>query len=189
MRRYSHLGTKEEWEAVPPDSTRALVRAPADVTRWVADTRQKLDPDRCVTATFVVRTDGQLWIADRHSEHVACAEGGDVLSAGEMTFRVRGSEIEVVEVTNQSLGYCPEPESWPAVEAALAQAGIEYPDSFTAAFTFRRCSLDARGSVRQGPQRSRILRERRTVMTTKPSNPSLPCGAAEAIRRCPRGPH
>jgi hypothetical protein len=59
--------------------------------------------------TFVVDEHGSLLIADRRSEHVACACGRPVLSAGEMF--VRGGEV--VEVSNQSTGYCPEPESWP----------------------------------------------------------------------------
>ncbi len=38
-----------------------------------------------------------------------------------------------------STGYCPEPESWPAVAAALDKAGIRHPNKFTRAFLFRRC--------------------------------------------------
>jgi hypothetical protein len=93
-----------------------------------------------LTVTFVVLGDG-LWVADRHSEHVACARGGPVLSAGEMTLeldRRRGS-VEVVYVTNQSTGFCPEPESWGAVAAALDAAGIGHPGGFGAEMVFRRC--------------------------------------------------
>jgi hypothetical protein len=147
MRRYTHLGTKTEREVMPSNSSRARVRAPADVVRWVQDTGQRLDSDMCVTVTFVVTVDGRLWIADRHSEHVACAQGGDVLSAGEMTFQLRSSDVDVVDVTNQSLGYCPEPESWPPVEAALVMAGIDHPGGFTSEFTFRRCSACASKNI------------------------------------------
>ncbi len=91
------------------------------------------------TVTFIVDTDGLLWIADRHSEHVACARGGDVLSAGEMTFGNEDGKVAVVEVTNQSTGYCPEPGSWPAVAVALDRAGIQHPNGFTQSFLFRRC--------------------------------------------------
>jgi len=31
-----------------------------------------------IPATFIISTDEQLWIADRRSEHVACAAGEDV---------------------------------------------------------------------------------------------------------------
>jgi len=56
-----------------------------------------------------------------------------------MTFTVRTSGVSVTWVTNQSTGYCPEPDSWPAVEAALERAGIAAPNGFSLAFDFRRC--------------------------------------------------
>jgi hypothetical protein len=42
-------------------------------------------------------------------------------------------------VTNQSTGYCPEPESWPAVAAALDRIPLPHPGGFTPSFIFRRC--------------------------------------------------
>jgi hypothetical protein len=80
-----------------------------------------------------------LRVAPRRSEHVACAGGRPVLSAGEITFALAGRSVGVAEVSNQSTGYCPEPESWPAVEAALRRAGLEPPDGFSPACVFRRC--------------------------------------------------
>lgn len=62
-----------------------------------------------------------------------------MLSAGEMFFLVEGTRIQVAEVSNQSTGFCPEPESWPAVAAALDRIGIAHPGGFTAAVVFRRC--------------------------------------------------
>ena len=103
---------------------------PADVETWKEDARSAV-------ATFVIDADGRRWIADRHSEHVQCARGGDVLSAGEMTFSLKGGAVAVVGVSNQSTGYRPEPESWPAVAAALDQAGLAHPGGFTAPFEFR----------------------------------------------------
>jgi len=61
--------------------------------------------------TFVIDQSGTLLVADRQSEHVACAGRQPVLSAGEMTFLVSGKVVEMAEVSNQSTGYCPEPES------------------------------------------------------------------------------
>jgi hypothetical protein len=110
-----------------------------DVRRWVRQTDQEPDDSGHVTATFVIDESGALRIADRRSEHVACAGGGLVLSAGEMTFRIAAGRVEVVGTTNQSTGYCPEPESWPAVRAALERAGLQPPPGFDPAFTFRRC--------------------------------------------------
>jgi len=92
-----------------------------------------------IPVTFIIDPEQELWIADRRSEHVACADGGDVLAAGEMIFSVTGMRVEVVEITNQSTGYCPEPESWGMVAAVLDHLGIPHPDCFTAEFHFRRC--------------------------------------------------
>lgn len=123
----------------PPQ--RIHVQQPQDVLRWIKETGQRLCAGRTVTATFVVETGGRLWIADRHSEHVQCARGQDVLSAGEMTFLVDKQGVTVKEVTNQSTGYCPEPESWDAVAAALDTAQIPHPGRFTTGFLFRRCEV------------------------------------------------
>ena len=121
------------------DTTRRmLVNEKADILAWGNSTW----PARkafVFVATIIVDVNGSLWIADRHSEHVACARGADVLSAGEMTFEIDGGRVIVTDVTNQSTGYCPEPESWPVVAAALDKAGITHPDGFTRAFLFRLC--------------------------------------------------
>ena len=65
-----------------------------------------------------------------------------MFSAGEMTFAVdrRRRSVELVYVTNQSTGYCPEPESWPAVQTVLDAAGIPHPGEFSAQLVFRRCA-------------------------------------------------
>ncbi len=89
--------------------------------------------------TFVIDSEGDLLIAERRSEHVAAAGGGNVLSAGEITAVREGAGVRVVEVSNQSTGYCPEPESWPAVASALDRAGIPHPGRFTYEAIFRRC--------------------------------------------------
>ena len=89
-------------------------------------------------------------IADRRSEHVACAGGGPVRSAGEMTFAV-DSAIEVTAASNQSTGFCPEPESWPAVAATLRAVGFAAPAAFDPACHFRRCpSCDGVTLVKNG---------------------------------------
>jgi hypothetical protein len=80
-------------------------------------------------ATFVIDLNGDLLVADRRSEHVACAGGGPVLSAGEMFFLVEEDRVEVTDVSNQSTGYCPEPSSWPGVAAALDRIGSAILDS------------------------------------------------------------
>ena len=59
-----------------------------------------------------------------------------MLSAGEMTFDRAG---EVVEVSNQSTGFCPEPESWHLIAVALDAASVPHPGELTMYVVFRRC--------------------------------------------------
>jgi hypothetical protein len=92
-----------------------------------------------LTVTFVIDLFCVLRVADRRSEHVICAEGRSVLSAGEMTFACDGKPIIVERVTNQSTGYCPEPESWTVVAAALDRLPLVHPDWFDPACVFRKC--------------------------------------------------
>ena len=136
VRLYHYVGPRQIAERVV-GTTGVAVGSPADVLAWIAATVQEIR-DGCVIATFVVDAAGVLRIADRRSEHVACAGGGPVRSAGEITFGV-GESVEVVAVSNQSTGFCPEPESWPAVAAALALAGLVTPEGFAMECTFRRC--------------------------------------------------
>jgi hypothetical protein len=91
------------------------------------------------TFTFVIDGEGFLRLAHRRSEHVVCAGGEEVLSAGEMTFRWNSKGLLVESVSNQSTGYCPESESWTAVELALEGLGIKPPNGFSPEFIFRRC--------------------------------------------------
>ncbi len=118
---------------------RQLIQSAADVRQWVDATEQELASGRRVVATFIIDIEGHLWIADRHSEHVQCARGNPVLSAGEITFTLEINMVDVACVTNQSTGYCPEPDSWDAVASALARAGFSYPPEFSLAFLFRKC--------------------------------------------------
>lgn len=136
---YRYVGPNKIAERAPPSPAGVRVESPEDVRRWIRQTEQELNAGGSVTATFVIDESGFLRIADRRSEHVACAGGRPVRSAGEMTFAVRPSGISVAWVTNQSTGYCPEPDSWPAVQAALARAGIAALEGFSQEFLFRRC--------------------------------------------------
>ena len=87
-------------------------------------------------ATFTIGMDETLYIAPRRSEHVACAGGKSVLAAGEVTF---DEHCDVVEISNQSTGYCPEPDSWPVVESALQRIGLIHPGGYTNPIVFRLC--------------------------------------------------
>jgi hypothetical protein len=120
-----------------PAGTR--ITSAADLLGWVRGTGGRPGPDGLVAATFVIDERGDLLLADRRSEHVACAGGGPVRSAGEIFFLVLSDRVEVAEASNQSTGFCPEPESWPAVAVALDRVGVPHPGRFTTEVVFRRC--------------------------------------------------
>lgn len=139
--RLEYVGPPEilQRSLATPSPTRRLIECPQDVADWARQTQQHLDSGREVTATFVVDTGERLWIADRCSEHVACAQSPQVLAAGEMTFYVEEEWAEVVGTSNQSTGFCPPPASWRDVEAALNVARLKHPGGWTSEFEFRRC--------------------------------------------------
>jgi len=136
-RRHRYVGPAELLDLVRPGSEGRVVRSAADLDAWLTgrDKDELAEP-----FTYVVGLDGLLRLAPRRSEHVACAGGADVLGAGEMGFG-RAAGLRVVrEVSNQSTGYCPHLDSWPAVARALDRAGIDRPAAFTHAVVFRRCT-------------------------------------------------
>jgi len=116
------------------------VASPEDIVRWINSTDQSPRASNEVTATFVVNDEGTLLTADRHSEHVACAGNRPVRSAGEMCFALDDARVIVTRISNQSTGYCPEPESWAAVVAALRAARLEPTEGFDPRCEFRRCT-------------------------------------------------
>ncbi len=139
MRIYHYVGPAEVLMALRPLSPGRAVLGGEDIT----------DADE--PFTFVIDLDGILRLAPRRSEHVACAAGRPVLSAGEIAFARQADGWEVTSATNQSTGYCPEPSSWPAVARALDRAGVRHPGWFTEEFAFRRCpGCGERNLVRDG---------------------------------------
>ena len=133
-RLYTYVGPPEIARSAR-SSHRALITCDDDVRKWIATSGRPP-----LTVTFVIDAHGELWIADRQSEHVACARGEPVRSAGEMTFDIDDKAVDVTYVTNQSTGFCPEPESWHSVARALDRARITHPDDFDMRCEFRRCT-------------------------------------------------
>lgn len=133
-RGYRYVGPAELCDQVAGDAV--AVDAPASLDAWLAgrDRGELLEP-----FTFVVALDGTLRLAPRRSEHVALAAGREVLAAGEIAFAPTETGWRVTTVTNQSTGYCPDPDCWPAVAAALNQVGVPHPGAFTDEVIFRRC--------------------------------------------------
>lgn len=130
------MGPPEVLAAVRPGSEGQPIRSPEDVAAWLARSSEE---EQAEPFTFVVDLSSTLRIAPRRSEHVACAGGAPVLSAGEITFLHDAHGWVVSEISNHSTGYCPAPASWPAVGDALDRAGLRHPGQFTGPVTFRRC--------------------------------------------------
>ncbi|GAA4583888.1 hypothetical protein GCM10023194_22370 [Planotetraspora phitsanulokensis] len=135
-RTYRYVGPADLRVLVRPGGEGRAISSSTDLDEWVS---QRPPAEREEAFTFVVDVDGVLRLAPRRSEHVVCAGGGRVLSAGEISFRHDMGRWLVDEVSNQSTGYCPDVSSWPAVAEALEHAGIEHPAAFTLPVVFRRC--------------------------------------------------
>ena len=136
MRRFFYVGPPE-LRAHATQTARFQVQSEADVLAWLQAQRRG-EP---FVATFIVDARGDLWIADRRTEHIACARDRDVQTAGELEFEVSEPIVEVVQASNQSTGFCPRAESWIALERALDVAGLAHPKAWTRAFEFRRCQM------------------------------------------------
>lgn len=136
-RQYQYVGPgdirKTALASSPPGTPICSV---GDLTSWFAACPCTPEPDGSLIATFTVNLDCVLLLAPRRSEHVACAGGEPVLSAGEITFSPDG---DVSEITNQSTGFCPEPESWLSVATALDAIPVDRPSDFTTRVVFRLC--------------------------------------------------
>lgn len=123
-----------------------VIESPAGLRAWLMS--QTLSrTGGLIAATFVIDPKGAPRLADRRSEHVACAGGGPVLSACELFFSAAGEALVVEEVSNLSIGYCPEPESWAAVGEALDRLGVPHAGRFTTEVVFRRCPQCGEGNV------------------------------------------
>ncbi len=135
-REYQYVGPREIRDVAGAQPSGTAIRTVGDLSRWLESEPTEHTPDGNWIATFTVSVDEVLHLAPRRSEHVACAAGGPVFSAGEITI---DDEYNVVEISNQSTGFCPEPESWPTVETALNRIGLTHPGRFTDAVMFRLC--------------------------------------------------
>ncbi|SET14596.1 hypothetical protein [Nonomuraea wenchangensis] len=133
---YRYVGPAELKAVVRPGGGGRRIGSPADFDIWVAE---RSPAELAEPFTFVVGADGVLLLAPRRSEHVACAGGRPVLSAGEISFARQAGRWVVGDVSNHSTGYCPDVGSWPSVAQALDRAGLGRPSGFTHEVVFRRC--------------------------------------------------
>ncbi|MCA9701240.1 MAG: hypothetical protein KC431_27205 [Myxococcales bacterium] len=135
-RLYRYIGPLEIAQGALAHPVGTPIHSPHDLEHWSAAQPDWLD--HTLTATFIVLPDGTLRVAPRRSEHVGCALGGPVAAAGELILS-RKPRLEVISFSNQSTGYCPEPDCLHAIRAALAALPIPCPAAFTPAYEFRRC--------------------------------------------------
>ncbi|MFD7561205.1 hypothetical protein ACFV9E_42830 [Streptomyces sp. NPDC059835] len=134
---YRDVGPPDLRALVRPEAEGRSILSASDFADWASSLAagESAEP-----FTFVIDSAGVLRLAPRRSEHVACAGGGPVLGAGEMSFREESRQWVVAEVSNQSTGFRPDISSWPAVAKALDSAGIQHPPGFTHEVVFRRCA-------------------------------------------------
>lgn len=128
---YQYVGPAEIRAAIDHGRGTAIECA-ADLATWV----RAQNEGHQLIATYVLDDQRTLRVAPRRSEHVACAGGQPVYAAGELEATAEG---DVVAVSNQSTGYCPDPSCWLELEAALEAASLVHPGRFTVEITFRRC--------------------------------------------------
>jgi hypothetical protein len=137
---YQYIGAKEILKQIDLEKIGKIISSPNDIKDWIINTQQICDNNNEIIATFVIDLYENLRINDRRSEHVVCANGENVLSAGEITFEIKKNKIiSISQITNQSTGYCPSIKSWNFIEKVLKKIDIEFPDFFTTAFVFRIC--------------------------------------------------
>ncbi len=135
------MGPPEFLKLVNENLIGRKIESNSDIHEWLIETKQQYDYDNQVTVTFIIDLDHNLRINDRRSEHVVCAGGLQVLSAGEMTFELgETASLKISHISNQSTGYCPDAESWKDVSKALSKTDLAHPDYFTTSFIFRICS-------------------------------------------------
>lgn len=135
-KKYHYVGPEENLALIKEDNRGEQIKNHQQLLSWLT---QRDQHDDVIIATFVINKRGKLILSDRETEHVFCAQGQDVLSAGEMMFFLEKNKISLDEVTNQSTGYCPEAKSWNVVAKALKKLDISVPKGFTTTFEFRRC--------------------------------------------------
>jgi len=135
-RKYQYIGPAEIHDTARTQPAGTSILCADDLRNWLMSTATEQTQEGSWIATFTIGVDETLQLATRRSEHTACAAGGPILSAGEITI---DRDYEVAEISNLSTGFCPEPESWSVVETVLNHIGIKHPGRFTNAIVFRLC--------------------------------------------------
>lgn len=112
------------------------IQTRSDLIDWIEENDGEREFDGSLVVTYVISVEFVLLIAPRRSEHIACSGGHPVLAAGEL---VVSDDGEICCASNQSTGFCPDPECWSAVARTLDGIPLEHPGDFTVKVTFRLC--------------------------------------------------
>ena len=137
---YQYVGSSEIKNVVKNFPKGTIIKSIEALKQWIETTKQKPNHYGVIAATFIIDLNGYLCLADRHSENIACSGGKGVLSAGEIFIGIAKNNYEVLEISNQSTGFCPQLQSWSRVAKALDNIPLSHPGRFTIEFIFRRCT-------------------------------------------------
>ena len=139
---YEYIGPSDILKRIKPQYKGATVTSIQDIKDWINHHQPTAKAGTILTCTFIINLDDQLVITDRHAEHVQCALGNLVKSAGEINFYIaKRNKIQIDSITNQSTGYCPHATSWKSVKIALEKVfDTNIPDGFDPEFIFSYCS-------------------------------------------------
>ncbi len=137
---YYYIGPPHLKDKVQAQYQGTPINQRSDIEAWIKKEKQQANDYGIIVATFVVLEHWQLYISDRHIEHVQCANKKPVLSAGEISFEFdKGKLQSICQITNQSTGYCPPTHSWEAVAQSLRGIELPHPDGFDPAYVFSYC--------------------------------------------------
>lgn len=147
---YAYVGPPHLLAVLSDPPPRAEISRAKDLADWAAQAaRYESLPDGTVPATYVIDPEQRLWLADRRSEHVACARGGPVLMAGELFCRLVPGGCFVETASNLSTGYCPAPE-YAVLAAVLDRLQVSHPGAFEPACEFRHCACGQINVIKDG---------------------------------------
>src|SRR5829696_6841831 len=92
---FRYVGPEHVRAAAAHEQPGTEIQSIADLERWLEQHAAEREATG-TAATFTVSLDGRMRLASRRSEHVACAGGLPVLSAGEISFDGRPSRVTAV---------------------------------------------------------------------------------------------
>lgn len=87
-RLYRYVGSSEIQLHVAGSPIGKRIQSVSELLDWIAQTKKEPNAWELIPATFVIDVERYLRVADRHSEHIACAGGQPVLSEERNIFYV-----------------------------------------------------------------------------------------------------